>query len=178
MKPVFALLLLASLNCYCQDAEPLSFSEVISTDTALKKTELYSRAKAWFAETYKSAQDVIQLDDRENGKIIGKGSMRYTNNSLSGDASSGWIRYTIIVQVKDGKYKYTLENFYHESLEPGYNFGKITTAQECPYKVSSTSQKWRNKIWQDMQTTVAGNYESLIESLKTYMRRKTQDSDW
>lgn len=49
--------------------EPISFSEVITVDSSLKKNELYSRLKTWFAEAFKSSQDVIQLDDRESGKI-------------------------------------------------------------------------------------------------------------
>jgi hypothetical protein len=51
------------------------YSEKVDVDS-IKSTELYVRAHEWFAKTFKSAQSVIQLDDKEAGKILGKGSIQ------------------------------------------------------------------------------------------------------
>ena len=50
----------------------INYSEVVNVDS-VKKEELYNRAKHWLVETFNSAKDVIQIDDKENGEIVGKG---------------------------------------------------------------------------------------------------------
>ena len=45
--------------------------------------ELFSRAKTWAAKAYVSAKDVIQLDDRDSGRLILKGNIA---DSIGGSA--------------------------------------------------------------------------------------------
>lgn len=54
----------------------ITYSEVIILDSTVNKSELYSRAREWFAKAFKSSKNVIQMDDKENGKIIGKALMQ------------------------------------------------------------------------------------------------------
>ncbi|MCC8426944.1 DUF4468 domain-containing protein [Mucilaginibacter sp. UR6-11] len=37
------------------------------------KMDLYNNAKQWFVDCFKSAKDVIQNEDKDQGRIIGKG---------------------------------------------------------------------------------------------------------
>jgi hypothetical protein len=160
--------------------------EVVKVDTTLSSNELYLRARAWFAESYRSAQDVIQMDDKENGKIIGKGNIRYTSRIFVGsEGTKGWIRYTISIQVKDGRYRYEITDFYHEGnpLNSGgqFSFGLITNDTECPYKIGSmTGKGWRNKVWNDIKETIKKNILSLTESIKIAMGKpaKNKETDW
>ena len=50
----------------------VDYTEVVHVDS-VSKNELYARAKLWLVDTYKSSINVIQLEDKENGEIIGKG---------------------------------------------------------------------------------------------------------
>jgi uncharacterized protein with TBP-like fold DUF4468 len=181
------LALIFSLRSYSQDSlrTPVAYSEVIKIDTTLSSNELYLRARAWFAESYRSAQDVIQMDDKENGKIIGKGNIKYTSRIFAGSGGTkGWIRYTISIQVKNGRYKYEISDFYHEGnpLNSGdqLSFGLITNEIECPYKIGMWMSKgWRNKVWNDIKQTIDTNIRSLIESLKLSMGKTIKkDADW
>lgn len=80
------------------------FSEAVVIDST-KKDVLYAKAKLWFANAFKSANDVIQLDDKENGIILGKGLFKDTEKvGLAGISNRTW-KFTIKIQVKDGKYK-------------------------------------------------------------------------
>ena len=49
-----------------------TYQEVIEVSN-ISKDDLYTRARAWFVKGYKSANAVLQMDDRESGTIIGKG---------------------------------------------------------------------------------------------------------
>lgn len=83
----------------------ITFSAVISADSIMKD-ELYSRAMQWYANTFKSAQAVIQYSDKGEGKIIGKGSFVEYAFGSSGDT-----RFTITTFFKDGKAKIILTDF-------------------------------------------------------------------
>src|SRR5687768_10177439 len=65
----------------------VTFSEVVKIENATKD-ELFTRAREWFAKTFVSAQNVLQMDDRVSGKLIGKGS--YGHNT----------HYTVSITVK------------------------------------------------------------------------------
>ncbi|NBW38841.1 MAG: DUF4468 domain-containing protein [Cytophagia bacterium] len=86
--------------------EKINFSEIVVVDSA-SQDELYTKAKIWLAEKFISANDVIQFDDKENGIVIGKGAIRTKENGMAA-LIKNW-RFTVKIQVKDGKYKV---NFY------------------------------------------------------------------
>jgi hypothetical protein len=129
----------------------ITFSKVMTVDSSLKSAELYARARAWFAVTYRSGKDVIQLEDKENGKLIGKGAIKYTSRVFVGsEGTKGWIYYTITIQIKDGRYKYELTDFIHEGnpYNSGgqFSFDLITSSEECPREFRMTNKSWRNKV--------------------------------
>lgn len=83
----------------------IQFQEVVQVpDTPAP--ELYSRAQLWMAKTFVSGKDVTQLNDKENGTVLLKGNtmvhfgMGYTR-----------IGFTLLLEIKDGRYRYTLSDF-------------------------------------------------------------------
>lgn len=96
-----------------QVLEPLSFSEVIQQENA-SKDELYQYLKQWFALKYRSADDVIQYDDSDYA-IIGKGVIPFKVNNLTWQSASGFIRYSLTVRIREGRFKVTFADFAHES---------------------------------------------------------------
>ena len=73
-----------------------TLTDIVTTDSTLKKANLFSNALSFFALEFKSANDVIQMKDGESGKVIGKGIV--DNRSI-----------TIGISCKDGKYKYDID---------------------------------------------------------------------
>lgn len=84
------------------------YTGIVQVDSA-KKDELFNRAKAWFVTQYKSANDVIQMEDKEAGILMGKGLFveLYNFGFLVGPVSVN-VYHTVKVYVKDGKYKYEI----------------------------------------------------------------------
>lgn len=69
-------------------------------------SELYSRAKLWLTKEHSWTKAVIVLDDGGAGKIVAKGDC---------PVAYGWfrtidLRYELTIEVKDGKFRYTLTN--------------------------------------------------------------------
>src|ERR1700754_3807169 len=46
----------------------------------ISANDIYSRAREWFATAFKSANSVLQMDDKISGKLIGKGV--FTHNYI------------------------------------------------------------------------------------------------
>jgi hypothetical protein len=79
-------------------------------DIDLAKNEIYDRSLDWIARTFFDSKEVIELKDKDNGKIIGKGltSFRGKVGWFSADIP---CRFTLIVEAKDNKYRTTYTNF-------------------------------------------------------------------
>lgn len=92
--------------------ESIFYTEVVQLDSSATKDELYKRAKRFFFDTYKSGKEVIQLDDKENGEVDGKGNLLvlWKYSALAGPTS---VRISEMVKifVKDGRYKYEVSDF-------------------------------------------------------------------
>lgn len=78
--------------------------------TKVEKDEAFNIVHEWFAKTYNSSNDVIQLADKDAGKIIGKGVGMYSSGGVGFMYS-----YTITVRVKDLKMKIEFYTGSHES---------------------------------------------------------------
>ncbi len=89
----------------------IEFTEVIETN--LSKTKLYSNAQEWIAKTFGDYKSVIQFEDNENGKLIIKGN---SNVNYIGRTefmqTKEMISYTLTIEVKEGKYRYKLDNVF------------------------------------------------------------------
>lgn len=83
-------------------------------DSTYKKDILYKNSKLFFADAFKSAKDVLQYDDREEGKIIGKGNFKIEGGQsvfLSYFTEVWIVNFSIELFVKDGKYRYRIYDF-------------------------------------------------------------------
>lgn len=95
-----------------QDKFP-TFEGVISLPGKNKK-ELYTILREWVSLRYNSAQNVIQMDDPESGKIIVKGISTY-NLSIKSPLMFNSVIYpnrnyhTLLFDLKDDKFKYKIE---------------------------------------------------------------------
>ena len=67
MKSIIVIILF--YYAFSLNAQEIIF---ISIDSTIKgtKDELFVRAKSWLVQTFKSANDVIQLNDKEAGKLL------------------------------------------------------------------------------------------------------------
>jgi hypothetical protein len=75
------------------------------------KIELYARAKIWTAIAFRSAKNVIQLDDDQKTSLIIKGVQEGENN----------LWFTIQFTIKDNKFRVIISQFWIERLEGANN---------------------------------------------------------
>lgn len=114
--------------------------------------ELYGRAMLWAAHAYRSAQDVVQLADKDHGRIVLKGNVSF--NYLM---HTRYVGHAFTIEVKDGRYRYQVASFTIEgygALVPGKSGHGGYAKRTAPL------------------------IQGLLEGLKTAMTRETADDDW
>jgi hypothetical protein len=84
------------------------FSSVEQIDS-INADILYSTAKVAIADIFKSAKDVIQVDDKDNHLLVIKG--------ITTDDNASW-EYTIKIQTKDGRYKVEMYDCEYTAVLP------------------------------------------------------------
>lgn len=162
----------------------ITYTEVVYVDSLVNKQELFSRAREWFAKAYKSSTNVIQMEDKENGKLVGKALMAVQFKAFIGNQyfPGGYINYTISIYIKHGRYKYEVTDFYHTG-EYVQN-QKIPDGGPCEKMITETKGFWGNsykKTYLLFLYQMDNNIKALIESLKTALSTKglnPQKNDW
>jgi hypothetical protein len=76
---LFFILLACSKNCVAQSIDSLTDNFKYDTVIVVKgnQNELFTKSKIWFTSSFKSAKDVLQTEDKNEGFIIGKGNLVY-----------------------------------------------------------------------------------------------------
>ena len=133
----------------------VTYTNVISID-GVNKDELYSRAKKWFVTTYKSANDVIQLDDKENGEIVGKGNFNITYY-----ARDPFINHAITISVKDGRFKYLITDLTYSDK------------QGDKFPIEAFPKGWAGK--KKLYETIDREINLLIASIEKAMKSKADE---
>ena len=179
MKKLFLTILIGLLSTVTYSQESVTYNEVVELDSTSTKNLIFQSVNTWFSTTYNSASSVIQMNDKDAGIIIGKGTMSYTYPGIAYTCYSGHINYTIKVVVKDGKYKVEISDFRHENL-PSYDrsceLGLITTDPE--YNGGpNMSKKYSTKVWVDIKTKIETYSQSLINNLEEEVKNNI-DSDF
>jgi hypothetical protein len=76
------------------------------------KEQIYASLRKWFADAFKDSKSVIQVSDKEEGLITGKGNYSfYLKQSVMMSPCNGNVDFTININIKDGKFKYQIYGF-------------------------------------------------------------------
>lgn len=159
---------------------PYKFTEIINVDSNISKDILYTNARLWFMNTFKDSKSVLEVDDRVNYTIAGKGNFNYEPRVFSGsEGTRGYISFSVYIFIKNGKYKYEITNFYHNSssLRNSFPLGLITDDKEYTGKKHSlVGNGWYNRVNNDIKEQINLQMENIISDLKKNMLKN--NSDW
>lgn len=148
---VAALWMSAVCSLSAQDLEMDSvagawiYRGVVKVDS-VSAGDLFERASQWIAKAYRSANAVIQYSNKEEGKIIAKGTwMEYSMLGMI-------LEHTLTLEVKDGRLRYTFGDFttlhtggalggYREPLKPKSKKGGRSPFAKDSAKMAESLEK-------------------------------------
>lgn len=183
MKELFLVGLFLSLSqlTYSQkqtidpDTKLITYTEVVEV-AGVSKDELYLRANTWLSRAFKSAKAVIDVQDKEAGKIIAKGNISaIIKTPLVGKQEAGTINITITLQTKDGKYKYTVDNLQHSKPigTPG-SWVSIGPLEQEKAKAGMMMRPSQGE-WKDLKEDAFKTIEEMVADLKKAMGKADKD---
>jgi len=137
------------------------------------KQELLNNAKQWFVDYFKDSKNVIQNEDKDQGRIVGKGIILIELNTYD--------KITIQIDCKDGKYRYRIYDM--TGIIPAHydvwigNVGESIFLPEAlinKLTVDGEAAFTKNKCRKLLQS-IGNETKSTIESLKKAMSAKPDD---
>lgn len=113
MKRLISIVLtLISLNSFSQNIEltkdELPIYQGVVPVIGKDQKEIYGLLKVWVAKNYKSAINVIQVDDPDNGRLIIKGLDNYIIEVLAIKVENVCY-HTITFETKPEKFRFSIE---------------------------------------------------------------------
>lgn len=140
------------------------FTEVVEAK-GVSKNDLYVAAKEWFVLTFKSADAVLQMDDNQNGRLIGKGYSEITLPPILGISTTTRMYYTISISIKDDRFKYEISRIYYKSYAIAHNPSYISYPDSW-YVPESIMYKNNGKV----KFINKGYYDKTLEAINTLIR--------
>ncbi|MBK7212328.1 MAG: DUF4468 domain-containing protein [Bacteroidales bacterium] len=150
-----------------EDTKLITYKEVVQQ--AGTKLDLFNRAVEWINKNYKNPADVTKVRNPETGliELIHRIELSYDEKGVS--RSAGIVDYTLRLELKEGRYRYTFTNF------------NLKQASRVPI------EKWLDKsdkayipAWDNYLAQVDAYTKTLIESLKKGMEPPAvkKSDDW
>ncbi|SKD10116.1 protein of unknown function [Chitinophaga ginsengisegetis] len=173
---IFVLLAAASLSVKAQeitfpknDAGNIEYTNVIAVDSASEQ-QLYSRARLFVANAFKSATDVTQLEDPTTFTVVTKGNLpRFYSNPFN-KTQGGFVAFKFTVQCREGRYKYSVTDLIHKQSANStiHDSGGLLT-NEVP---DCGRLNLPLKSWKRLKVQTDQNINLFINELKQTMAGK------
>lgn len=152
------------LNLPVNAGGTVEYTSVIKVDS-VSDIELFRRAKLFMANAFVSYKDVNQLTDEASKTLVMKGIIPIDGSS----GHAGW-KTKITIQCKEGRYKYSFTDFYHEYITPKVNQSGGSIENEKPACGTFFLPK---KAWTQLKQWLDLHVKELI----TLLDKSMQSSD-
>ncbi len=142
--------------------------------------DLNGIVRDWFTRTFVDSAEVLEVVDPERGVMEGKATFQVRGDQpFVDDGITGFVRYNIRVEVKDGRVRCTLGQFVHQSTWSQWqvSFGLLTTVED-PGKQVFSMKKWRIQNHAQLKAEAARNAGLMIESLRRSLTEPPKADAW
>jgi hypothetical protein len=135
--------------------DQLTYSEIIELPN-ITQDELYIKANSWFVDNFNDAESVIQFQDKEAGKLMGK---YVTSAKMS--IYNYRIKSTIQIDLKENKVRVTFKDPYFKAVSD--DTGNVY------------NESYKPLVSKDGVAMAQNNWKNLNTSLKEYLN---SDDNW
>ena len=175
------------------DAGEVVFSQVIPAE-GHSVDDIYTAAKIYITEAFRSANDVIQMDDKDNGILIIKGWREQTPQSGFMRAFAGapyQVHFTMKIQARDGRYKVDIYQL-RGHQDAHYVSGQLFQATDVPAenltddvcikpngKVKTAgSGFWRRLVMDGARAMLSQAENKINDTLNGEVSSASTEEDW
>lgn len=146
------------------------YTGIVNVDSA-SANKLYSNAKLFIVEAFKSGKSVTQMNDDNTNTVAGSANDEIITKGFVGSAIDKRIKFKILIQCKDGRYKYTINNFEISFLSQMVD-QTVPLEYEKGFKNKYLTKKQTAQVYQ----TLNDDMQNLIVELKRYMTSQSEST--
>jgi len=144
------------------------------------KAALYSKVKMFIAETWKSADDVIQNDDKEGGVVLIKG---LSSHEVFYEMNNHVLTYSYNVkfQFRENECRLVIENVMCSRHRVGYNeWGLMPVSDSYTWtkKEGRRITKVNAKHYMTLMTALKSDLQTIADDFVVYINAKSTDDGW
>lgn len=148
------------------------FSEVYESE--FNAEYLYTNAKLAISDIFKSAQDVIQVDDPAAKIIVAKGYADWIKNKDAMVSAALKIYFTLKIECRDGRYKVSIYDFISNT---GSTYSLDLTLNECKaYGFKRNSNVLKNNFYGYSLPAWLETGNNILNTVSKQMEKAEQDS--
>jgi len=169
---IFLIVFLMSGMCYGQ--KDFIWEKIDSVPKS--KSQIYSDTKLFIAEEWKSAQSVIQNDDKDAGIVLIKGASTQNIFFQLNDHIYSFY-YTISFYMKENKYRILINNVYCYSGRCGnYEWPKMDCSDSYPgFKNAGMNENRYFTLMNNLKNELQAIFNSYIKFISSPI---SPSKDW
>ena len=139
------------------------YSEIVKVDSS-NRYELFKKASKWV----ESQGFKIEEEDPYGGKIVAKNKFEvYTDKGVLAKPN-GSFTHDVIIDIKEGKYRYTFSNFMYSYIKQDRTYKYVTVKGQKPME-ENNAPGWK-KQWGKNKMQVSNKINAYIVSLRETMK--------
>lgn len=148
-----------------EETQKITYKEVVQVVGTPQ--ELYDRAVEWATKEFKNTSEVFKLEDRENGILEMRSSVRIYSKAKDGSPFfKNIVYYRFKIECRDGRYRYIINEFNE----------RVTAAFPIEIWFNTDDPKWQPSHF-DYLKQVDQQINDLILSLNKGMLPKEEKVD-
>lgn len=159
----------------------ITYTEVVHTDSTLLTADLFTLARIWFAETFRTSGAVIQMEDKQSGVLIGKAEVPILYKALGVTHDLQNVLFTLSIYFKDGRYKYEATDFIYQQKSPS----PLIEFSDIPFEYiyfnrDLGDRKFNNKTRLSFVSQLDTQIKLILIDLTSSMKKKNSpvNSEW
>ncbi|MEG0848408.1 MAG: DUF4468 domain-containing protein [Flavobacterium sp.] len=163
------------------DNNNVTITKIIEID-GLKKEEIYPRVLAYFTYNYGNGESVIQVQEKENGLIIGKGIYDNVHVGYSIVTTEIDLWHVIRVDIKDNKVRVFITLTEYKTKTMGGNtppsYGTLKVADSYPINPKGWQSTIYTKALYKSTKMAYKSIESIEKSIKEGNTNSAENAGW
>jgi hypothetical protein len=145
------------------------------------KDAIYSTTKMFIAGNWRSAQSVIQNDDKEGGAILIKGSATHNVSVGLGVTLDFTYRYVVKFLMKEKRYKVVVENYnFERGPAAGWErYGAFLEPKDPLVYPGYRKAGLGEKQWNTLMNLIKSDMQGIVNNYVQHLQKEEKSTnDW
>lgn len=155
------------------EAGKVSYTAVVPVE-GVGQDDLFTRVKEWSARSFGDNKVAERMNDRAAGTLVAEVVMQQPPLSFT-DTHANLYKFKVAVYVKDGRYKYQIDDFTYQNINPALFTEDAQQRVSIERYATAKDSKKTNNTLKDFDRRIQTIIENLAQSMSA---ARSVSKDW